>query len=504
MDARTAPQSGSVEGRRLLVPGQNCWRIERADRFAVIVDAAEYFAAIKSSVLKARRTVFLIGWDFDTRIRLDPDQRKTSGPDKLGKFLSWVVEKRPTLEVYMLKWDLGIIESFGRGTTPLVILDWLTDRRMHLKLDGAHPFASAHHQKIVVIDDAVAFCGGIDITADRWDTRKHLDDDPRRRRPTTRRRYGPWHDATTAVDGDVARALGDLARQRWSRATGDELPPPSPHGDPWPEGVRPTMENVEVAIARTQPGYEDQREVREIEGLYLSAIGSARRSIYIESQYFASRRIAEAMAARLSEPDGPEIVIVNPESAWGWLEEEAMGSARARLLKIIGEADRHDRFRIYSPVTEGGRPIYVHAKIMVVDDWLLRVGSSNLNNRSLGYDTECDLAVEADRGSGDAELRRKILAFRDDLLAEHLGTTKERVAETSRGAEGSLIATIEKLRKPGRTLVPFEPPDFGAVGEALAENDLLDPERAASRLPRMPGWARLVRKRVGALLPGAG
>src|SRR5687768_3634112 len=330
--ASTAPcgwrrnrKGGAVE--RFLVPGKNCWRIERATRFAVIVDAADYFAAIKSSVLKARRTVLMVGWDFDTRIKLDPDRRKASGPDRLGKFLSWVVENRPELEIYMLKWDLGIIESFGRGSTPLVILDWMTDRRMHLKLDGAHPVASAHHQKIVVIDDSVAFCGGIDITADRWDTREHLDEDPHRRRPTTRRRYGPWHDATTAVSGEVARALGELARQRWKHATGEDLAPPAPEGDPWPDGVRPTFENVDVAIARTLPEYEDQQEVREIEALYLSAIGRAERTIYIESQYFASRRIAEAMAARLREPDGPEIVVVNPESAVGWLEEEAMGSA---------------------------------------------------------------------------------------------------------------------------------------------------------------------------------
>ncbi len=502
MDRNTEHRSG--EPGRFLVPGQNCWRIERANRFAVIVDAADYFAAIKSSVLKARRTVLLIGWDFDTRIKLDPDRRKASGPDRLGKFLSWVVENRPELEIYMLKWDLGIIESFGRGSTPLVILDWMTDRRMHLKLDGAHPVASAHHQKIVVIDDSVAFCGGIDITADRWDTREHLDEDPHRRRPTTRRRYGPWHDATTAVSGDVARALGELARQRWKRATGEDLAPPAPEGDPWPDDVRPTFEDVDVAIARTLPEHEDQREVREIEALYLSAIGRAERTIYIESQYFASRRIAEAMAARLGEPDGPEIVVVNPESAVGWLEEEAMGSARAKLLKMIGEADEHGRFRIYTPVTEGGKPIYVHAKIMVIDDWLLRVGSSNLNNRSLGYDTECDLAVEAMPGDAQAEIRTEIRAFRDDLLAEHLGATKEEVAEAGRAAAGSLIKTIESLRKGGRTLKRFVPPDFGSLGDVLGENDLLDPERAASRLPRLGSWPGALKQRLGNVLSRAG
>ncbi len=93
------------------------------------------------------------------------------------------------------------------------------------------------------------------------------------------------------------------------------------------------------------------------------------------------------MAARLREPDGPEIVVVNPETADGWLEEKAMGSARARLLRLVRAADRFGRFRLYTPVAAGGTPIYVHAKVLVMDDRLLRIGSSNLNNRSLGYDT---------------------------------------------------------------------------------------------------------------------
>lgn len=497
MDFETNTASVDRSGAdRLLVPGRNCWRIEHADRFAAIVDAADYFASLKSSILKAQRTVFLIGWDFDTRIRLDPDRRKTDGPDKLGRFLNWVVKNRPELNVYVLKWDVEIYESLLRGATPLWILNWMTDRRMHMKLDGAHPVASAHHQKIAVIDDAVAYCGGIDITTDRWDTRDHLDDDPHRRRPTTRRRYDPWHDVTTAVDGGVAAALGELARQRWKRATGEELPPVSPHGDPWPDGVRPTFTDIDVAVARTWPELGDHPEVREIEALYLSAIGAARRSIYMESQYFASRRIAEAMARRLSEPDGPEIVVLNPESSIGWLEGKAMGGARARLLHMIKRADRNRRFRIYTPVTAGGKPIYVHAKIMVVDDWLLRVGSSNLNNRSMGYDTECDLAVEAPAGPRSAEVRQNIVAFRDDLIAEHLGTTKEAVADAIRANSGSLVTAIEALCRPGRTLRPFTPPDLGPVADLVAESDLLDPEGVALNRHSPRRWWRRIRARV--------
>ncbi|ODN72001.1 phospholipase D-like domain-containing protein [Methylobrevis pamukkalensis] len=408
-------------GTPLLRPGETCWQIARADRVAVIVDAADYFATVRTAMQNARHSVLLIGWDFDTRIKLDRPDRASKAPNKLGKLLSWVVRQRPDLRVYVLRWDLATIQTLGRGTTPLFILDWMTDKRIRFRLDGAHPAGSAHHQKIVVIDDTLAFCGGIDMTGDRWDTREHLDDNPDRVRPTTRRRYDPWHDVSTAVDGEVARALGDLARERWKRATGEDIAPPPPMDSAWPDGLEPSFRNVDVAVSRTAPEHEERKGIHEIEALYLAAIAAAKRTIYIESQYFASRKIAEAIAARLGEADGPEIVVINPETANGWLEEGVMGSSRARLLDLVEKADRHGRFRIYTPVTAGRKPIYVHAKVMVVDDRLLKVGSSNLNNRSLGFDTECDLTIEARPGASDeADLRRSITALRNDLLAEHL------------------------------------------------------------------------------------
>src|SRR5512134_2670071 len=168
---------------RMLVPGRTCWRIERADRLALIVDAADYFRLAKAAMLKAQHSIMLIGWDFDTRIKFEPKTQTLEGPNRLGEFLSWLPKNRPTTRIYVLKWDLGMLQALGRGMTPVFILDWMTGKRLRFKLDSAHPVGAAHHQKIIVIDDALAFCGGIDMTADRWDTREHLDDDPHRRTP---------------------------------------------------------------------------------------------------------------------------------------------------------------------------------------------------------------------------------------------------------------------------------------------------------------------------------
>lgn len=218
---------------------------------------------------------------------------------------------------------------------------------------------------------------------------------------------------------------------------------------------------------------DDQTPVHENEALFLAQIARAERYVYIESQYFASRRVAEAIARRLDEEDGPEFVIINPLTAQGWLEPIAMDTARARLMEALRRRDRHGRLRLYHPFTAGGEAIYCHAKILIADDRVFRLGSSNLNNRSMRLDTECDLALAVEP---DSETGKRIAAIRDDLLAEHLGVPAARVAETF-ARTGSLIATVEILRgAEGRTLRPYEVPDLSSVEEWLADHEVLDPE----------------------------
>jgi phosphatidylserine/phosphatidylglycerophosphate/cardiolipin synthase-like enzyme len=457
----------------LLRPGENCWRIARADRATVIVDADDYFRAARAAMLAARHRIMLVGWDFDARIRLGQADGSDDAPERLGDFILWLVKRRPTLEVFLLRWDLGAVNTLFHGTTIFTLARWMWHKRIRAKLDSTHPAGASHHQKIVVLDDSLAFCGGIDMTSDRWDTRAHRDNDPGRRRPSGKP-YKPWHDATTALEGEAAQAIAAVARDRWRAAGGGTLEPVRTCTDCWPKGLPTQFEKVDVAIARTYPLMADATPVHEIERLYLDLIASAQRFIYAESQYFASRRIAEAIARRLAEPDGPEIVLVNPVTAQGWLEPVAMDTARARLHEALRRADTHGRFRLYHPYTAGGEPIYVHAKIMIVDDRVLRVGSSNMNNRSLRLDTECDVAIDAG-APADPEISGRICRFRDTLLSEHLGVPDGEVAKRME-AEGSLIRAIESLRGPGRSLRPYEEPDLNAVEKWLADNEVLDPE----------------------------
>ena len=450
--------------------GTECWRIERADQMAVIVDAADYFRTARVAMLGAKRRILLIGWDFDARISLEPGVDRPGEPKTLGGFMHWLVEREPELEIFVLRWDTGAIKSLFRGSTLFTMLKWMRHKRIHTKLDGHHPTAASHHQKIVIIDDALAFCGGIDMTGDRWDTREHRDGDPHRVQPSGKP-YKPWHDAISAVEGPVAHALGELFRRRWHLAGGMKMAPGVPGGRSWPEGLPVDFHNVDVAIARSEPEMSDQEPVYESEALFLGQIARARTHLYIESQYFASRKIAEAVARRLDEANGPEIVIINPTTAQGWLEPLAMDTARARLMEALHRRDTHKRLRMYHPYTAGGAPIYCHAKILIADDDVFRLGSSNMNNRSLRLDTECDLAIH----TNDTATPKDIATIRDGLIAEHLGVEAQVVTDLI-AETGSLIQTIERLRGKGKTLRCYEVPDLTAVEEWLADNEVLDPE----------------------------
>lgn len=442
---------------------------------AFLVDGDAYFAALADAIEKAENSIVMLGWDFDSRTRLRAGGPDATSSDGFAAFITAVLAHKPSLHVYILAWDFAMIYALEREPLPLFKFGLRTHRRLHFHLDGSHPFGGSHHQKIVVVDDALAFVGGLDVTKRRWDTPEHLADDPRRTDPAGVH-YPPFHDIQIMVDGETAQSLGELARKRWLIATGHDLTAVTTDRDPWPRMVKPDLERTYVAIARTEPAYRQRPETREVEHLFLDSIGSARHSIYVENQYFTSMRIAEALAQRLGENGGPEIVMVMPKVPAGLLEETTMGVLRARLLQGLKKWDAYGRLRVYFPVVPGltdGQCLNVHSKVMIVDDWLVRVGSANLSNRSMGLDTECDLAIEAGE---DGMLSAGIAAFRDRLIAEHLGTSGSRVAEKV-AEKGSLVRAIEGLRTGGRTLEQLNEnvPEWldGVVPDAV----VLDPER---------------------------
>ncbi|WP_408587665.1 phospholipase D-like domain-containing protein [Novosphingobium sp.] len=462
------------------------WRYARAARAHVVVDAADYFHLMRGAMLAARQRILLIGWDFDTRILIGDGRRwwnlprKRIAPARLGAFVVWLANRRRSLEIKVLKWNFGALKAVFRGSMMIDLLRWWKHPRIGFKLDSAHPLGCSHHQKIVVIDDRFAVCGGIDMAGDRWDTSEHLENDPRRRRPTGRL-HGPWHDCTMLLEGEVARELGDYGRTRWQQAGGKPMAPCAPQEESaWPEAISAEFRDVEVGIARTRSQYGNAAEVREIEALFVEQIGRARRFIYAENQYFASRTVAEAMAARLMQPDPPEIVLIMPESSHGWLEQAAMDGARTRLFRAVKDKDPAGRFSIWHPCNAAGTPIYVHSKLMIVDDEILRIGSANMNNRSMGLDSECDVFIDAARPGNDHAVA-PITRLRMRLLAEHCGLASETVAQLV-AHHGGMAAMIDAAPTTRKCLRRFVPRELGEAEKVLADAEVLDPERPEEML----------------------
>jgi phosphatidylserine/phosphatidylglycerophosphate/cardiolipin synthase-like enzyme len=465
---------------RIIAPGRNAWRVEPSGKAAVLIDGACYFSRLEAVLRRAERSILILGWDFDGSIRLRPDV----GPDEsppLGPLLRSLVEAKPELEIRILVWSLAPVHAPGDPMPLLFGTAWQEHPRLALRLDAHHPIYAAHHQKVVCIDDSIAFVGGIDLTVRRWDTHQHTADDPVRA-GSGAKSYCPVHDIQMAIDGRAAMAIADLARERWRTATGEDLPSRRASRNLWPSDLSPDFTDVPIAIARTAPAWGLQPAVKEAAALTADALRAARRTIYIEAQYMTARFVGDILGDRLAEPNGPEIVVVMTHQSNGLVEHFVMGSNRDRMIRRLRKADRHDRLRIYYPCvpTRDGlhRQVLVHSKLIIVDGIFLRVGSSNLNNRSVGLDTECDLAIEA----RDMRTRRAIADIRDGLVAEHLAANPADVSSAyARG--GSLISAIEALNRNPRGLRAFEAMSDDGPSKPLLATRLLDPTR-----PFEPLW----------------
>ena len=441
--------------------GGNCWKASRADRIGWCVDGEDYFNAIRSSLGKARREVLIVGWDIDSCLELIRDEEHPDFPGRLRDVLEQLVKANDDLVVYILSWDFAVVYMLEREFLPARAFGWRKKKRLHFKLDGQHATGASHHQKIVVIDGALAYSGGLDLTKCRWDSRAHSAADPRRQDPNGVE-YRPFHDVQAIVTGTVAANLRELVCFRWKNATGESLPDLTDTSDGnalWPDEVPIRGCDTEVAIARTWTSADGSEQISEVEQLYVDMITAAKHSIYIENQYFTSVSVSEALATRLKEEGGPEIVMVLPGETSGWLEQATMDILRNQAIARLREADHFDRLRILTPVSDelSDVTINVHSKVMVVDNRLARIGSANLSRRSMGLDSECDLVFT------DEAAATELCA---DLLSEHLGAEFEAVAESL--TDSGLIATLERFPDNARRLEPLEI-DASEIEQALLE-----------------------------------
>lgn len=437
---------------------------------------AAYFDAAMDAMRRARHCVHMLNWAFEANTLFHPQPGCTGDDaDRIGNFLIALAEK-PGLDVRVLCWKSALPVAATQNFFPVVDRKTFAGTKVKFVLDGKLPVAACHHQKMIVIDDALAFAGGGDIGPDRWDTPEHLDDNPRREKTRRDNRcFDSRHEVMGLVDGEAAAALGELFRDRWRRATGEAIArcPAVPSPD-WPGKIAPAFTDVSTGVSRTQAAWRDYPEVRECEALHIAAIRAAKSCIYMENQYFTSRLIARELADRLAETDGPEVILISAEHSPSYFDQMTMDRTRLDFIRTLRSSDHGGRGHIYSPVTTLGRTIIVHAKLTIIDDTLLRIGSANINNRSFGFDTECDLSLEAS-GSGSAGNRGEIIRLRNVLLAHWLGCPVELMNDAV-ARHGGVGAAVEALRNGGYCrLRPIQPKPLKPLAALIAAYHLGDP-----------------------------
>lgn len=453
-----------------LSQGDACWCVAESKRVSFLQNADAYFEQVHEAMLHARRTIYVAGWDVASEVDLMRG-RDVDHPTTLCGYLAWLTKRNPDLRVKVLNWDFSMIYAQEREILP-IFSTWDRIENVELVMDNAHPLGGSHHQKFVVVDDALAFAGGIDITGDRWDTPEHKPDDPLRVNPKGDA-FGPFHDLQMAMNGEAAARLGELFRIRWERATGRTLEPPKPREEPlWPEPLPTAAEDVRVCIARTEPAYDGRDEVREVERQVLGVIGAAERHLYIENQYFGSEKVRDALKESLRRENGPEIVMVLPENASSWLARKSLDRVRDAMLRELVEADEHGRLGLYYPAAPDGEAIYVHSKLLIADDELMVLGPANLVNRSFGLDSELNIGLDATDNPG---LRRAIEQFRHALLSEFLGCNADEIASTLEGNE-SMRQLISDCSDRNPRLDMFDPMELEETPETpIVPKEFADP-----------------------------
>jgi phosphatidylserine/phosphatidylglycerophosphate/cardiolipin synthase-like enzyme len=401
------------------------WPPREGNALDVYIDGAEALSGVAEAIGAANTSIWLAGWYFSPEFRLTPES---------GTLRELLADAAERLDVRLLAWAGAPLPVFhpDRREVRDVCAALSEGTRVRVALDAHERPFHCHHEKTIVVDGEVAFVGGIDLTAyagNRFDSSDH----------PVRGAIG-WHDAATRIRGPAVKDVADHFRMRWLEVTGEELPPVEP---PKPAG------QTELQITRTVPEKIYRRvptgEFTILES-YLRALQSAERLIYLENQFLWSPEIVAVLAERLRNPPDERfrllvLLPVKPNNG----NDDTHGQ-----LGVLAEADNGaNRFLACTlfQAGAGGRPVYVHAKVGIVDDRWLTIGSANLNEHSLFNDTEMNVVAHDETLAKSTRLR---------LWSEHL---EQPIADIDRDP-ADVIDTVWRpraqeqleLRREGRPL----------------------------------------------------
>ena len=406
----------------------------------VLIDGANALPAMAGAISSARAHVSVAGW------HVTPDFDLTQGTSAtvLQQLLAEVASRVPVRVLLWAGAPLPVLRPW-RGDVRQVRDRLCAGNRIQCALDARERPMHCHHEKTIVIDDQVAFVGGIDLTSlngDRWDTCDH----------PPRGAVG-WHDVAVRLAGPAVRDVAENFAMRWRATTGEALPAvesPSPAGEAVVQVVRTVPDGMYPQLPRG--------DFRIVES-YLRALRSARRFVYLENQFLWSPEILAVLRDKLEHPPSEDFRMVlllpaKPNSG----ADDTRGQL-GTLFQADADAGQLLACTLYAIGGEQDFPVYIHAKVGIVDDAWMTIGSANLNEHSLFNDTEMNVVTN------DAALIRDT---RQRLWSEHLERSRDEVA-------GGPIAVVDRLWKP--------------IAEAQGERRKRG-ERATHRLTTLPGVSR--------------
>jgi phospholipase D1/2 len=465
----------------ILQLGRNCGAIEVSDRSGVFVDARAYYRAFYRAAQAAQHQILLMGWQFDSGVRLvrgEDAPADAAQPTQLLEFLAWLCERNANLTVYILAWDYSVVFSLER--------EWLQDRvfssrhpRIRFRFDDKVATNASQHQKLVVVDGQLAFVGGIDIADMRWDDRDHAFDNSDRR-SVSGGPQGPYHDVQTFHVGRAAARLGQLFCNRWRLVVDEPLALESAQAASQIDlGETMVLPCRKVALAETLGSVDtvDAGAVRHIESMYVDAITSAERLIYVETQYLTSRVMLRALIERMRDPHKSvlQLVLILPAKAEALKEEFALGATQSRRLRVLSDVAAqtgHQLGIFYTTAVDAAgseRPTYIHSKLMIVDDDFLTIGSANCTNRSFGFDNELNVAWDVSLCNDTEERQALVQAIADlrrSLLREHCGTAE---GHALLERDEQLVARLSAFGEQHQGRLRIHPRQSSALGD----NELL-------------------------------
>jgi phosphatidylserine/phosphatidylglycerophosphate/cardiolipin synthase-like enzyme len=377
----------------------------------VVADGASILPRMADDLRRTGRFAHLAGWYFTPEFRMGPEG------EPLQDLLGGLADHLP---VRVLVWAGAPLPLFrpSRGRVREMCDELVGGTHIRCVTDDRERPMHCHHEKLVIVDGRVAWVGGLDLTTlagDRDDSSAH----------PVRDGIG-WHDVATRLEGPVVADVARHWRMRWHALTGEQLedgPDPEPAGPHTAQLVRTVPERIYPALPRG--------DFRILEA-YLAALRSAERLIYLENQFLWSPEIVDVLVDKLRCPPTPDfrLVVLLPSRP-----NDGADDTRGQLGVLLDADDGHGRLvpsTIYAHDGTRQRPVYIHAKVGIVDDRWLTIGSANLNEHSLFNDSEVNVVTD-DRALARATRRR--------LWAEHLERPESELPEDP-------VETIERLWKP--------------------------------------------------------